>query len=97
MIITFKEVNMPQKKREQETVKKNEASSETEMIQLLEDCSTPTVSNTVATYPGDPNCLGLYDPWVDNWYTNQSVRGIYPDIGRKAGYVSTVIFAIFPF
>ena len=35
---------------------------------------TPTVTNAVATYPNSRNCLGLYNPWSENWYTNTSIR-----------------------
>jgi 4-hydroxy-4-methyl-2-oxoglutarate aldolase len=68
--------------------------SEQEMLEKLRGFDTPTVGNVVATYPGNPLCLGLYDPWRGNWYTDQSVRCIYPELGRLIGYAVTVVYGM---
>jgi len=67
--------------------------SEAEIIQKLEKIDTPTISNVVATYPNSKNCLKLYDAWYGNWYTDTTIRCIYPDLGPRVGYVATVVFA----
>ena len=68
--------------------------SEEEMLEKLRGFNTPTVGNIVATYPNNPLCLGLYEPWGTNWYTDQSVRCIYPELGRLVGYVVTVVYGL---
>ncbi len=70
------------------------ALSEEEMLAKLRGFDTPTVGNVVATYPGNPLCLGLYDPWRGNWYTDQSVRCIYPELGRRIGYAVTAVYSL---
>ena len=70
------------------------ALSEKAMLEKLKRFDTPSVTNVVATYPGDPLCLGLYEPWRQNWYTDQSVRCIYPELGRMVGYAVTVVYAL---
>ena len=59
----------------------------------LKQFDTPSITNVVATYPGDKElCLGLYDPWTVNWYTDQSLKCMYPDLGRTVGYAVTVVY-----
>jgi regulator of RNase E activity RraA len=60
----------------------------------LQQYDTPSVTNVVATYPQDPLCLGLYNPWTQNWYTDQSVHCIYPSLGRTVGYAITCVFGL---
>ena len=48
----------------------------------------------VATYPDHPLCLGLYNPWTENWYTDQSVRCMYPELGRTVGYAVTCVYGL---
>jgi len=67
------------------------ALSEEEMLEKLRGFDTPSVGNIVATYPNNPLCLGLYEPWRGNWYTDQSVHCIYPELGRTIGYAVTVV------
>ena len=55
---------------------------------------TPSITNVVATYPTDPLCLGLYNPWTENWYTDTSLRCIYPDLGAIMGYAVTCVYGI---
>jgi 4-hydroxy-4-methyl-2-oxoglutarate aldolase len=68
--------------------------SEQQMLAKLRRFDTPSVTNIVATYPGNPLCLGLYEPWGQNWYTDQSVRCIYPELGRTIGYAVTVVYSL---
>ena len=52
------------------------------MFAELRKIDTPTITNVVAGYPADRRlCLGLYNPWTENWYTDSSIRCAYPDIG----------------
>ncbi|MCL2740657.1 MAG: RraA family protein, partial [Oscillospiraceae bacterium] len=48
--------------------------------------------NVVATYPDNRElCLGLYDPWESDWYTDDSLRCMYPELGRSVGYAVTFV------
>jgi len=68
--------------------------SEQEILEKLKGFDTPSITNVVATYPSNPLCLGLYEPWGSNWYTDQSVRCIYPELGRLVGYAVTVVYSL---
>lgn len=69
--------------------------SEQEILEKLKNFDTPSITNVVATYPGDTtNCLGLYNPWESKWYTDQSIRCIFPELGRRAGYVVTCVYGL---
>ncbi len=68
--------------------------SEKEMLEKLRGFNTPSVTNIVATYPNNPLCLGLYEPWRQNWYTDQSVRCLFPELRARIGYAVTVAFAL---
>jgi len=70
------------------------ALSEKEMLEKLRGFDTPAVTNIVATDPSSSHCLGLYEPWKQNWYTDQSVHCIYPELGRTIGYAVTVVFSL---
>ena len=63
-------------------------------LDQLSDFDTPSITNVVATYPGSPLCLGLYNPWSENWYTDQSIRCMYPELGRLAGYAVTCVYGL---
>ena len=52
-----------------------------EMLEELKNFDTPSITNVVATYPESPLCLGLYNPWSENWYTDQTIRCMYPELG----------------
>jgi 5-methyltetrahydropteroyltriglutamate--homocysteine methyltransferase len=52
-----------------------------DLYEGLRKIDTPTITNVVATYPQKPLCLGLYNPWTENWYTDRSIRTIYPEMG----------------
>ena len=66
--------------------------TEKEIIEKLEKIDTPTISNVVATYPRSENCMKLYDAWYGSWYTDQTIKCIYPEIKPRVGNVSTVVF-----
>ena len=68
--------------------------SDKAMLDKLKKYDTPSITNVVATYPGDPLCLGLYEPWRQNWYTDQSLRCIYPELGVTIGYAVTVVYSL---
>ena len=58
------------------------ALTEQEMLAELRKYDTPSITNVVATYPGSPLCLGLYNPWTENWYTDTTLRCMYPELRR---------------
>ena len=68
--------------------------TELEMIEELKNFDTPSITNVVATYPDHPLCLGLYNPWSANWYTDQSLRCMYPELGRTVGYAVTCTWGV---
>ena len=68
--------------------------TELEIIEELKNFDTPSITNVVATYPDHPLCLGLYNPWSENWYTNQSLRCMYPELGRTVGYAVTCTWGV---
>ena len=63
-------------------------------LEALKRFDTPTITNVVATYPTHPLCLGLYNPWAVNWYTDQSIKCMYPELGRTVGYAVTCVFGL---
>ncbi len=65
-----------------------------DMLMELRNFDTPSITNVVATYPDSPLCLGLYNPWSENWYTDQSIRCMYPELGRRAGYAVTCVYGL---
>ena len=68
--------------------------TEQEMLQALKRFDTPSITNVVATYPSNPLCLGLYNPWTQNWYTDQTIRCIYPELGRTVGHAVTCVYGL---
>ncbi len=65
-----------------------------ELFKALKDFDTPSITNVVATYPDHPLCLGLYNPWTQNWYTDQSIRCMYPELGPVIGYAVTCVYGL---
>jgi regulator of RNase E activity RraA len=65
-----------------------------ELFAALRTIDTPTITNVVATYPLNPLCLGLYNPWTENWYTDSSIRCMYPELGPIAGYAVTCVYGM---
>ena len=68
--------------------------TEQKILRALGDFDTPSITNVVATYPSNPLCLGLYNPWTENWYTDQTIRCMYPELGRIAGYAVTCVYGL---
>ena len=65
---------------------------EREIIRALEDFDTPSITNVLATYPAREDiCMGLYHPWEGHWYTDQTLRAMYPELGRRCGYAVTCV------
>ncbi len=67
--------------------------SEQVMLEKLKGFDTPSIANIVASYPHKPLCLALYNPSRGNWYTDQSVHCMYPELGRLVGYAVTIVFS----
>jgi 4-hydroxy-4-methyl-2-oxoglutarate aldolase len=63
-------------------------------INALKDFDTPAITNVLGSYPGESFCLGLYDPWKDNWYTDQSIHCMFPELNRTVGYAVTCIYGL---
>ncbi|MHB9097369.1 MAG: RraA family protein [Syntrophales bacterium] len=68
--------------------------TEQEMLQALKGFDTPSITNVVGTYPANPLCLGLYNPWTENWYTDQTLHCMYPELGRLVGYAVTCVYGL---
>jgi 4-hydroxy-4-methyl-2-oxoglutarate aldolase len=65
-----------------------------QMLAALKNYDTPSITNVLATYPANPLCLGLYNPWTENWYTDQTIRCMYPELGRIVGYAVTCVYGL---
>ena len=68
--------------------------TELELLEELKRIDTPTVTNVVATYPGNELCLELYHPWEANWYTDNRLGCWYPELGPVAGYAVTCTYGV---
>ena len=71
-----------------------ERTKELELLTKIKEYDTPSVTNVVATYPNHPLCLGLYNPWSQNWYTDQTIHCMFPDLGRTVGYAVTCVYGL---
>ncbi len=61
----------------------------------LKKYDTASITNVVASYPADKElCLGLYNPWTVNWYTDESIKCMFPELGPRAGYAVTVQYGM---
>ena len=65
---------------------------EQKLLEEIRQFDTPSVTNVVATYPSHPLCLGLYHPLSENWYTDHSLRCMYPELGALAGFAVTAVY-----
>lgn len=66
-----------------------------EILEALSHYDTASITNVVASYPGnEQGCLGLYNPWTVNWYTDQRIRAIFPELKAKVGYAVTVRYGM---
>lgn len=61
-------------------------------FEALKGFDTPTITNAVASYPNDPKCLAIYNAWKGKWYTDQTLKCMYPELGRRIGYVVTAVY-----
>jgi regulator of RNase E activity RraA len=68
--------------------------TESRLFAELRKIDTPSITNVVATYPTNPLCLGLYNPWTENWYTDMSIRCMYPELGPLVGYAVTCVYGL---
>jgi 4-hydroxy-4-methyl-2-oxoglutarate aldolase len=68
--------------------------SQDDLLAELRTIDTPTITNAVATYPGHPFCLGLYEPWTEHWYTDSSIRCMFPELGPLVGYAVTCVYGL---
>lgn len=68
--------------------------TEEKLLAELRKIDTPSITNVVATYPTNPLCLGLYNPWTENWYTDTSIRCMYPEMGAVLGYAVTCVYGV---
>jgi len=67
--------------------------TETQMIQKLRQFDTATICNVVATYPESDICLKLYDAWHGEYYTDTSIKCIYPELGPLCGFAATAWYS----
>ena len=68
---------------------------ELKIMEQLQEYDTPTITNVIATYPGNTEtCLGYYHPWKGRWYTDQTLRCMYPELGRKVGFAVTCTYGM---
>ncbi len=65
-----------------------------EIMKELENYDTPSITNVVATYPNNELCLGLYNPWTVDWYTDERIKCMYPELGPRCGYAVTCIYGL---
>ena len=66
-----------------------------EKVESLKRFDTPSITNVVGTYPKNKeSCLGLYHPWESNWYADQTLKCMYPEVGRVAGYAVTCEYGL---
>ena len=68
--------------------------TEQELFAELKKIDTPTITNVVATYPGRPHCLELYNPWSENWYTNSQLSCWYPGLVPMSGNSVTCTYGL---
>lgn len=64
------------------------------IMKALEEFDTPTITNAVATYPDSKDCLGLYDPQEIDWYTDNHLRCLYPELGPRCGFAVTAVYGM---
>ena len=63
------------------------------IMKELEQFDTPTITNAVATYSENKEtCLGLFHPFAINWYTDQNLKCLYPELGARCANVVTVTY-----
>ncbi len=68
--------------------------SQVALFAELRKIDTPTITTVVATYPKNPLCLGLYNPWTENWYTDTSIRCIYQEMGAVVSHAVSCVYGL---
>jgi regulator of RNase E activity RraA len=63
------------------------------IIKELRKFDTATICNVVATYPESDICLKLYDAWRGEYYTDTSIRCMFPEVGPVCGYAATAWYS----
>lgn len=63
-------------------------------LEQLKNFDTPSITNVVATYPDKDYCMGLYHPWRGKWYTDETAKIMYPELGRTVGYAVTCTYGM---
>ncbi len=64
-----------------------------QVIEELRKFDTATICNVVATYPQSDICLKLYDAWWGEYYTDASLRCMYPELAPVCGYAATAWYS----
>jgi regulator of RNase E activity RraA len=67
--------------------------TDAQMIEKLKKFDTATICNVVATYPKNDICLKLYDAWYGEYYTDQTIRCMYPEMEPICGYAATAWYS----
>lgn len=67
--------------------------TEAQIIQELRKFDTATICNVVASYAGSDICLNLYDAWRGQYYTDQTLHCMYPELGPICGYATTAWYS----
>ena len=60
----------------------------TDVLNELRKIDTPTITNVVATYPKNPLCLGLYNPWSADCPRAQSAPRLTGCSGLPSSFVT---------
>jgi 4-hydroxy-4-methyl-2-oxoglutarate aldolase len=68
--------------------------TDAQIIQELRRFDTGTICNVIATYPESDICLNLYDSGLGEYYTDTSIRCIYPELGPVCGYAATAWYSV---
>ena len=67
--------------------------TEQAILEELRKYDTPAITNVVATYPSILSVWAVRS-WSENWYTDQSVRCMFPELGRTVGYAVTCVWGL---
>ena len=60
--------------------------TEAEILEELRNYDTPSITNVVATYPKNPLCLGLYNPWTEK-LVYRPIHPLYVSRIRSARWI----------
>jgi regulator of RNase E activity RraA len=65
-----------------------------ELLKELENYDSPSVSSVIAAWPGQEESCAGFPPGGTNWYTDQTLKCVYPELGGKAGIAVTCILGL---